>query len=58
MLAMLEGIAASIPRTRTSLCIDLGTPVRISDFDDVTFKFKFRFRREHVAELLREFDLA
>jgi hypothetical protein len=53
--AVLQVLLAAIPKRRTTVAGD--GHVRITDFDEITFKLRFRFRREHVSELLEEFDL-
>eukprot|EP00961_Rhodomonas_salina_P115531 1555064-Rhodomonas_salina.1 len=45
-----------MPRMRIRLP-GLAVLTTIDDLDDVTFFTRFRFRREHVRELLVEFDL-
>ena len=50
-------LAASIPRQRVNLHRSCQKHVTLLDFDDITFKLRFRFRREHVMDLMRELDL-
>eukprot|EP00961_Rhodomonas_salina_P234818 3173708-Rhodomonas_salina.1 len=54
-LAAILQMAAVIPRTRVRTTA--AGHARITDFDDVTFRQRFRFRSAHVWELLRVLDL-
>ncbi len=54
-LALLQALAAAVPRMRVP--VEGHTHVCITEFDELAFRLRFRFSREHVWELLEAMEL-